>query len=737
MRIRLSILGPLFFLFTTINLSAQFVPVPVTGFNQDVIAEGGPSSFATTSIALDAGGSNKVMYSTTFAAFAGITAGLPSNGTLTVGADNYQLASFTSNNSLFIFQGQSLDLNLTTPASFAKLRLVCFSTEGPSIVNISVSFTDGTTVNYISNYNLPDWFFGTSNIIVQGFGRVSRTVTGPWPADGLPSNPKIYYIEIPLLCADISKQVQKITCSNITVAGNNPFPNTVLLGLSGIPYSRNVSPVITPANCSGTNGSISLTVTGSGAPYSYVWNTTPVQTGPVATGLAPGTYTCTITDASGCISTYTGVVPLNNNSAMSATATPSVICPGTPVQLNAVVGTGPLTSFTWNPGNLSGASVTVSPAATTTYTVNGSNSIGCTATTTVTVTVNPVPAAPVANNATICSGGTATLQIVSPQPGQTYNWYNSATGGTILGTGTNFITPVLTSTTTYYVDAVSAAGCISNARTAVTVLVNPLPAVPSANDVSVCSGSNAILNVVNPQPGAIYSWYAVATGGTALGTGNSYTVNNVTAATTIYLESSVTGCTSASRDPVAITLTPQLPAPVVTVTNSTISSLTFSWTAVTGATGYEVSTNGGASFQTPSSGPNGTTHTITGLAGNTTITLEVRALGVQVCETSLLSLPVKGTTLSTKEVFVPNVFTPNGDGKNDVLFVYGNYISSMQFHVFNQWGQLIFSSDNITLGWTGTYFGVQQPVGVYAYTLRAVLQDGTVVNKKGSINLVR
>ena len=72
-----------------------------------------------------------------------------------------------------------------------------------------------------------------------------------------------------------------------------------------------------------------------------------------------------------------------------------------------------------------------------------------------------------------------------------------------------------------------------------------------------------------------------------------------------------------------------------------------------------------------------------------------------------------------------------------MLLVYGNYVATVQFRIFNQWGQLIFVSNSINTGWNGTYNGQPQPVGVYAYTLKVVLQDGTVVNKKGSINLIR
>jgi len=356
----------------------------------------------------------------------------------------------------------------------------------------------------------------------------------------------------------------------------------------------------------------------------------------------------------------------------------------------------------------------------------------------VTVTVNPVPASPVVNNLTICSGATALLQVQTPQPGFTYNWYDATTAGTLLTTGTSYTTPALSSTTTYYVEAINTTGCLSVARTPVIVTITNLPAAPTVNGAIVCSGSNAVLSVTNPQAGLAYNWYSVATGGASLASGTSFTANNVTANTTYYVESVTTGgCTSTTRTPVTVSLLQQLSQPVVTLTNTTFTSLTFSWNTVPGATGYQVTTNGGATYQTPSSGATGTTHTVSGLTGNTTVIIQVRALGVQPCETSLLSAPVSGTTFSSKEIFVPNVFTPNGDGKNDVLLVYGNYVASIQLRIFNQWGQLIFVSDNMSNGWNGTYRGQQQPAGVYAYILKVVLQDGIIVNKKGSISLIR
>ncbi len=90
-----------------------------------------------------------------------------------------------------------------------------------------------------------------------------------------------------------------------------------------------------------------------------------------------------------------------------------------------------------------------------------------------------------------------------------------------------------------------------------------------------------------------------------------------------------------------------------------------------------------------------------------------------------------------KDVFVPNVFSPNGDGKNDILYVYGNYITKVDMRIFNQWGQMIAHITNKTQGWNGTFKGTQQPVGVYVYVLKAELSTGKTVELKGSITIVR
>jgi gliding motility-associated-like protein len=88
-------------------------------------------------------------------------------------------------------------------------------------------------------------------------------------------------------------------------------------------------------------------------------------------------------------------------------------------------------------------------------------------------------------------------------------------------------------------------------------------------------------------------------------------------------------------------------------------------------------------------------------------------------------------------IFVPNAFTPNNDGVNDILYVYGTTIATLEMRIYNQWGQQVFETKDKGRGWDGTMSGRKQPVGVYTYALRATLQDGTTIQKRGTITIVR
>ncbi|PCI97446.1 MAG: hypothetical protein COB15_07730 [Flavobacteriales bacterium] len=90
-----------------------------------------------------------------------------------------------------------------------------------------------------------------------------------------------------------------------------------------------------------------------------------------------------------------------------------------------------------------------------------------------------------------------------------------------------------------------------------------------------------------------------------------------------------------------------------------------------------------------------------------------------------------------KAAAVPMAFSPNDDGNNDILYVYGGQIESLSFDVYDRWGERVFTSSSIDKGWDGFFNGKKASSGVYVYKMRAVFSDGDLVNKTGNITLVR
>jgi len=86
---------------------------------------------------------------------------------------------------------------------------------------------------------------------------------------------------------------------------------------------------------------------------------------------------------------------------------------------------------------------------------------------------------------------------------------------------------------------------------------------------------------------------------------------------------------------------------------------------------------------------------------------------------------------------VPNAFSPNGDGENDVYYVRGGPFTSLEFTIWNKWGQIIFETTDANKGWDGIWKGVEQPIGMYVYTIKATTVDGKQYSKSGDFTLIR
>lgn len=531
------------------------MPVTISGFNQDVVAENGNSSLATTTMALDGVSvSNKVLYSVPFRDQNGFGGGaLPDNGYITNSSGTYQLAPYTANNALVLQRGQSGDIIIGTPSKFAKLRLAAFSTEGASLVNIQLHFTDGSTSTVLSQYSLPDWFGGTSNLVETGFGRCTRkNNVSSSDADGFPTNPRLYYIEIPMNCLEQIRDLDKISISNVTTAGTNaPYPNAVFLALSGESY-HGVNSVVTNADCT-TNGSATLYISLPSS-YTVTWNTNPVQNGNTATNLPPGNYTATINGGGGCIIHHDITVGIVNTIYLYGLQS-ATICQGESANLPANISTNAQT-FIWSPStgvsNINILKPVFTPNVTTTYTLTAGLGT-CTKTYSYVVTVKSLPELFLQTDTTICKG---TSFIVNAQGSNAiYNWFPS-TGVSDPST----LQPILSpdSDITYTLTATGANNC--SATKAFKVSVVPAAQAYAGDDVTIAQGESVQLNGTGSVGG--YLW----TPATGLNNANILSPIATPLETTTYslTITSPEGCTA--TDAVMVTVIPDCIKPMHAIT---------------------------------------------------------------------------------------------------------------------------------------------------------------------------
>lgn len=152
--------------------------------------------------------------------------------------------------------------------------------------------------------------------------------------------------------------------------------------------------------------------------------------------------------------------------------------------------------------------------------------------------------------------GTGTVTLAATGVTGTINWYSSLTGGASLGTGGSFTTPSISTTTTYYVDITNTTlGCTSGPRVEVIATINTLPTIASTTPGSRCGTGTVTLSASSSDMMAFLSWYNASTGGSLVGSGNSFTTPSISATTTYYVQATnMMGCASSPRTAVTATI---------------------------------------------------------------------------------------------------------------------------------------------------------------------------------------
>jgi hypothetical protein len=403
------------------------------------------------------------------------------------------------------------------------------------------------------------------------------------------------------------------------VATINPLPNTPVAT-----HGARCGPgTVTLSGTVGTNGN------------TIQWYSAPTGGSPLATGTSFTTpslsasaayYISSLNSTTGCESPSRVVVNATVNAIPSSPTTPGNAsrCGTGTVVLSATVGSNG-NSLRWYSAATGGTQLftgapftTPSISATTTfYATTFNTSTGCESTTArlaviATVLTDPgSPTAPV--HAARCGQGTLTLSASIGTNGTTLRWYATTTGGSALFTGTSFTTPSISATTVYYASTYNATtGCEnSSGRIAVTATVNSLPVSPVVTNVARCGSGSITLTAAPVTGGEEVRWYADQTGGSALGTGNSFNTPSLTSSANYYVSiyNTVTTCESQPRTLVAaiINSVPEVPT---TTTFMRCGTGSITLTATPGSNGnvirwYSASTGGtliteANSYTTPS-----------------------------------------------------------------------------------------------------------------------------------------
>ncbi|MEM6319322.1 MAG: PKD domain-containing protein [Bacteroidota bacterium] len=141
---------------------------------------------------------------------------------------------------------------------------------------------------------------------------------------------------------------------------------------------------------------------------------------------------------------------------------------------------------------------------------------------------------------------------------------------------------------------------------------------------------------------------------------------------------------------------------------------------------------------TPSSSLDGASGVLRTAMPEQTTTYQVRITDNETgCSvTKEVTIFVKDVICDFPNIFFPNAFTPNGDGQNDVLYVRGNAISEVYFAVYNRWGEKVFESNSIDVGWDGTFEGEVVSTDVYGYYLKVTCLTGDVFETQGNVTVL-
>lgn len=522
----------------------------------------------------------------------------------------------------------------------------------------------------------------------------------------------------------------------VTYTTSGACPDTATFNLA---ITNSTDATITQAGpfCSNA-ASVNLTAVSPGG----TWTGTGITNGttgtfdPATAGVGSHVITYTISGSCGSVDTMTIVVNAIQNAAFSYSSANFCLTDPNPVPTITGVNGG---TFTINNGgviNSTTGAVNISTSGVGAYVITYTTSGTCPSSQTFNININSCTAPlPIANfsasQTSICVGDCISFTDLSTSSaaGGITGWSWSFTGATPNTFGTQNPTNICYNTVGNYqvsLTVTDANGVDTETKTAYITVANCATPITNFNisDTTICSGN--CINFTDMSSGATSWQWTFQNGNPPTSTAQNptnicYSVGGTHAVKLV--TSNAFGSDS------LIKYVTVYPTQVVNAGNDTTIQLNQS--AYLNATG--LSANGTYSWTPPfnlscTSCPNPIA------TPEETITYTVITTDSNGCRSSDdITIIVQFQNV----IFVPNIFSPNGDGVNDVLFVRGKGVEKLKFFIYDRWGEKVFETTSLDVGWDGSFRGKEMNKAVFVYYLEATFIDGEEVTQKGDITLVK
>jgi len=513
--------------------------------------------------------------------------------------------------------------------------------------------------------------------------------------------------------AVVTEDKNNISVGNysVTVIDNSACSSSLNVNITE-PTSINLSETHTDVLCNGgSTASIDVTATGGTSPYNYLWN--DAITTEDRANISAGNYSATISDNNSCTASLNTTI--NEPSVLSVTeAHGNVSCNnGSDGWINLITsgGTSPY-NFIWNTGSSTENQVNIT-AGNYSVIVNDNNS--CTTSLSVSITQPVAIGISEAQANVTCNGysdGTITITVTGGTSPYSYVWNDGVTTQNRVNVPAGSYSVTVT-------DANLCSAVIN------IIILQPLGMVLTTSFINpTCETNNSdgsiTLNVTGGSIPYAYNW-----------SNGSATANQ----TNIGLGNYLVTVSDANTCSVSAAFT------LVYQYNFTVNATPGVTINIGESTTLDYILNGNAGTYTNIWSPSSTLSCINCLSPiasplvTTVYLIEVtNDAGCVAFDT------VTVFVIPDYSIFVPNVFTANGDGNNEVFEIYGKLksIAFLEIQVFNRWGEKVFESNDHHFSWDGTFKGELQNPAVFVWQLKLTFLDGHKEElRKGSVTLLR